>query len=143
MADTIEDAAVAQSDAFAPGEIPWHFWAVAAVSLLWNSYGAWDYTWYLLGMAPAMPAVDAAPLWATSCWALGVWGSFGGSILMLIRSRHATTAFAVSLITAVISFSWQYFAGILHTPILPLVILAAVSFFWWYATKMREAGVLS
>ena len=90
-----------------------------------------------------MPAVDAAPLWATSCWALGVWGSFVGSILMLIRSRHATTAFAVSFGAAVISFSWQYFAGILQTPILPLVILAAVAFFWWYATKMRKAGVLS
>ena len=143
MADTIEEAAEARSDAFAPGEVPWHFWAVAAVSLLWNSYGAWDYTSYQLGMAPAMPAVDAAPLWATSCWALGVWGSFVGSILMLIRSRHATTAFAVSFGAAVISFSWQYFAGILLMPILPLVILTAVAFFWWYAGKMRGEGVLT
>ena len=23
---------------------PWHFWVVAVVSLLWNSFGGYDYT---------------------------------------------------------------------------------------------------
>lgn len=140
MAEMLDDGAAIDDSA---GATPWHFWAVAAVSLLWNSYGAWDYTSYQLGMAPAMPAVDAAPVWATSCWALGVWGSFIGSILMLIRSRYATTAFAVSIVAAVISFAWQYAAGILQVPILPLVILSALAFFWWYAGKMRDEGVLT
>ena len=54
-----------------------------------------------------------------------------------------TTAFAVSLIAAIVSFAWQFSAGIVPTPILPLVILAAVAFFWWYAARMRDEGVLS
>ena len=50
---------------------------------------------------------------------------------------------AVSFVAAIISFSWQYLAGILTMPILPLVILSAVAFFWWYADRMRDGGVLS
>jgi hypothetical protein len=143
MADTLDDGMVSETEIGDAGGIPWHFWAIAAVGLLWNSYGAWDYTSYQLGMTPPIPAIETAPLWATSCWALGVWGSFVGSILMLIRSRHATIAFAVSFVTAIVSFAWQFSAGIVPTPVLPLVILAAVAFFWWYAVKMRDAGVLT
>ena len=65
-----------------------------------------------------------------------------GAVLMAIRSRHAVTAFVVSLVTAAVSFAWQFSAGIVTTPVLPLVILAAILFFWWYATKMRGEGVL-
>lgn len=143
MADMLDDGTLLEPDTSGGVEMPWHFWAIAAVSLLWNSYGAWDYTSYQLGITPAIPAVESAPLWATSCWALGVWGSFVGSILLLVRSRHAATAFAVSLGTAAISFAWQYSAGVIPSLILPLVILSAVAFFWWYAGKMRDASVLT
>ena len=144
MADTLNEEALLDSGV--PGAIPWHFWAVVAVGLLWNGYGAYDYTTYQLGMAtvdPAMQAkLDVAPVWATAAWALGVWGSFAGSVLMLLRSRHAVTAFIVSLVAAAISFAWQFSAGVVPTPVLPLVILAMVVFFWWYAAKMRGEGVL-
>ena len=73
MADTFDDGVAPDPDAGIAGAIPWHFWAIAAVALLWNGYGAWDYTSYQLGLTPAIAAVDAAPVWATTCWALGVW----------------------------------------------------------------------
>ena len=146
MAEIVDESAVAEPDEAVPGAIPWHFWAVVAVGLLWNGYGAYDYTSYQLGMATVDPAtqakLDAAPVWATAGWALGVWGSFVGSVLMLLRSRHATSAFAVSLVAAIVSFAWQFSAGIVPSPILPLVILGAVAFFWWYAARMRSEDVL-
>ena len=92
--------------------------------------------------AEMLAKLDAAPTWATAAWALGVWGSFVGAILLLIRSHRAASAFAVSFVAALVSFAWQYSAGLVATPILPLVILSAVAFFWWYARRMREAGVL-
>ncbi len=136
------------SDRAAP---PWHFWAIAAVGLLWNSFGALDYTmtqlrnpaWIGQIDAEMLAKLEAAPVWATSVWALGVWGSFAGAVLLLVRSRHAATAFAVSFGAALGSFAWQYAAGLVATPILPLVILSAVAFFWWYAVNMRDAGVLT
>ena len=151
MAETLEDEALLEPDASGGVEVPWHFWAVAAVGLLWNSFGALDYTmtqlrnpaWIGQIDSEMLAKLDAAPVWATSAWALGVWGSFAGAVLLLICSRHAATAFAVSFVAALISFAWQYAAGLVATLILPLVILSAVAFFWWYAGKMRESGVLT
>ena len=151
MAETLDDGALLDHELSGRAVAPWHFWAVAAVGLLWNSFGALDYTmtqlrnpaWIGQIDAELLAKLDAAPIWATSAWALGVWGSFAGAVLLLIRSRHAATAFAVSFMAALISFAWQYAAGLINTPILPLVILAAVALFWKYAAKMRDAGVLA
>ncbi len=145
MQDTIPDTVDGSTSA-----IPGHFWAVAAVGFLWNSFGALDYTMTKLGVAdwvanidPAIVAtIAAAPIWATATWALGVWGSFAGAVLMILRSRLAVTAYAVSLLGALVSFGWQFSVGIVPTPVLPAVIILAVVFFWWYAARMREHGVL-
>jgi len=150
MADTLNEGIIVDEDRELRGAAPWHFWAIAAVGLLWNSFGALDYTMTQLRnpgwigqIDPEMLAkIDAAPNWATAMWALGVWGSFAGAVLLLMRSRYAPWAFAVSFLGAVISFSWQYSVGLVSTPILPLVILAVVAFYWWYATAMRREGVL-
>src|SRR5690606_36819046 len=40
---------------------------------------------------------DTMTSWANAAWAFGVWGAFAGSLLLVLRSRHAVTAFAVSL----------------------------------------------
>lgn len=87
--------------------VPWHVWLVGIVSLLWNAMGAFDYTMthvrgeeYLRQMQMSEDVIAwlaDVPFWATAGWALGVWGGVVGSILLLARSRHAVTAFAVSL----------------------------------------------
>ena len=149
MQDTIPEAADSSLDSEI-GAVPGHFWAVVAVALLWNSFGALDYTMTKLGVSdwvanidPAIVAtIAAAPVWATTSWALGVWGSFAGAVLLALRSRHAVTAFAVSLLGALVSFGWQFSVGIVWTPVLPAVIILAVAFFRWYAAQMRERGVL-
>ncbi len=82
-------------------KIPAHYWVVAGLSLLWNAFGAVDYTLtkmrnpaYLANFPPEMmAAIDKFPAWMTIFWALGVWGSLLGSVLLLIRSRLAVTAF--------------------------------------------------
>ncbi|MGQ2936914.1 MAG: hypothetical protein ACT6RK_22730, partial [Sphingopyxis sp.] len=48
------------------------------------------------------------PVWANIGWALGVWGSLLGSLLLLVRSRHAVTAFLVSLIGLALSSVYQF-----------------------------------
>lgn len=142
---------------------PWHLWVVGLLSLLWNAFGGYDYTMTQLrdpayfermsgqmGMSPAeMNAFfDTFPAWASALWAIGVWGSVAGSILLLLRSRHAATAFLVSLAGAVLSFLYQ---ATLDLPaamdtavnkLMPLVIVGAIVLQWWYARRMRSAGVL-
>ena len=144
-------------------EAPWHLWVVGILSLLWNAFGGYDYTMtqmrdpgYFASMSRQMGMsvaemnafFDTFPVWASALWAIGVWGSVLGSILLLMRSRHAVTAFVVSLVAAALSFAYQ---ATLDLPpgmdttlnkLMPLVILGAVVLQWWYARRMRAAGVL-
>src|SRR3546814_11846022 len=74
---------------------PWHLWAVGIVSLLWNAFGAFDYVMTKLRNPEYMAAFTheqqsffySFQLWANVGWALGVWGSVLGSVLLLARSR--------------------------------------------------------
>jgi hypothetical protein len=88
------------------------------------------------------------PSWAIAAWAVGVWISVLGSVLLLLRSRHAATAFAVSLVGAAISFGYQFTSdspasleGLLPT-LMPVVILIVIVAQWYYARRQTAAGVL-
>lgn len=90
-----------------PARTPWHLWAVGAISLLWNAFGANDYLQtqlgnleYMEGMVTDMGvSAEAAlayfigfPGWVHAFWALGVWSSVLGSVLLLMRLRYAVWA---------------------------------------------------
>jgi hypothetical protein len=138
---------------------PWHLWVVGGLSLLWNAFGGYDYTMtrlrnvdYLSSMGDPnvmLSYIDAMPIYAQIGWGLGVWGSLAGSVLLLLRSRHAVTAFAVSLLGAVLSLGAQYL-GPPPPPELtqgamkymPLFIIALVALQLWYAARQRASGVL-
>lgn len=85
---------------------PWHLWVVGVVSLLWNAFPAVDFTltnlqnefWLSPLTQPQREFILAAPLWADACWALGGFGSLIGSVLLLMRSRHAVTAYLLSAV---------------------------------------------
>ena len=85
---------------------PWHLWVVGIVSLVWNAFPAIDFTltnlqnefWLSPLTAPQREFILGAPLWADAFWALGGFGSLIGSILLLMRSRHAVTAFLLSAV---------------------------------------------
>src|SRR6478609_11313004 len=80
---------------------PAHVWVVGILSLLWNAFGAADYTmtelgnlaWFeMMGLgAEELAWTQTFPTWVVAAWAVGVWGSVAGSILLLSRSRFAVT----------------------------------------------------
>lgn len=125
------------------------FWAVAIIGFLWNCIGAWFYIQARLDPDAVMTGatnemrdyVANMPLWANIGYGLGVWGSFAGSVLMLLRSRHAVTAFWVSLFGAIVSFAGQALAGVLR-PAEPAVILGVIAVLLWYCIRARAAGAL-
>jgi hypothetical protein len=55
----------------------------------------------------ALAWMDAFPMYAKIGWGLGVWGGLLGSILLLIRSRYAVWAFAVSMLGIALSIGYQ------------------------------------
>lgn len=143
---------------------PWHLWVVGILGLFWNGFGTYDYTMTQLrdrayleaSMAPMGMTVDEAiayfdsfPALASALWAVGVWFSLIGSILLLIRLRHAATAFLVSAIGAILSFAYNFTLempeAIAQSPVtrfMPFVIVAVVLLQWWYARNQAAKGVL-
>jgi len=137
---------------------PRHLWVVGILSLLWNAFGAYDYLMsklgdaaYLEGMgfgAAEQAWMNAFPLWANAAWAIGVWASVVGSILLLLRSRQAVTAFLLSIAGALASFVYQFTSDKPESlqsglpVIMPIVILILIVAQWYYARRMSGAGVL-
>jgi hypothetical protein len=104
----------------APLRTPVHLWLVGAVAFLYSCFGAYDYLMShkrdLTYISSSMPGVDpnaalawmdAFPMYAKIGWGLGVWGGLLGCILLLMRSRYAVWAFAVSMLGIVLSIGYQ------------------------------------
>ena len=130
--------------------VPTSFWVIAAISMLWNAFGAYLYVMSSMGDANLMASVPpdmkaymaTMPVWAHAGWAFGIWGSFAGSVLLLMRSRHAATAFLVSLVGAIVSYAAQAMAGVL-TPAEPIMILVVISLLLWYSRSAANKGYLA
>ena len=134
-----------------PRSTPWWFWVVAGVSLLWNAFGGFDYTMsHVQGEAymrsagmtdPQLAFMAAYPSWMHAVWAVGVWGSVAGSLLLLARSRWSMHAFALSTLGAVGSLIHTATApggevmGGLAFPIVIVVICILLAGFAWAMTK--------
>ncbi len=137
---------------------PVHLWVVGILSLLWNAFGGYDYTMsqlrdpaYLESVgfgAEEIAWMDSFPVWVEAAWAVGVWFSVLGAILLLLRSRHAATAFLISLVGSVVSFAYQLSADKPETlqsglpVIMPVVIMVLIVAQWYYARRQTAAGVL-
>lgn len=130
-------------------KVPPSFWIITGLGLLWNAFGAYLYMLSklnpeaaLAGATPAMrDYVATMPMWAHIGWSLGIWGSLAGSLLMLARSRHAESAFFVSLLGALASFAAQAMAGVLPVG-LSAGIAAVIAFLWWYCRNETAKGTL-
>ena len=135
---------------------PVHLWIVAILSLLWNSFGGFDYLAthmqiesYMSQFTPEQRAYfEAFPGWAVSAWAFGVWGAVAGSIGLLFRRAWAVWAFALSLAGLAVSTIYQLglsngaamygTAGLVMTAVIWLVAIALL----WYSIRQRNNGVL-
>lgn len=139
--------------------MPWHHWVVGLLAIVWNGFGALDYTMTQLrgdawlremSMTEAQIAYfHAMPGWALAVWAVGVWGGVLGGVLLLLRSRHAVIVFAISLIAFVLSLVYTYVLtngaevmGGQQVYFMQAVIFAGCLFFLWYARRAAARGTL-
>lgn len=142
---------------------PWHLWVVGALSTFWNLIGPYDYIQtqtgnmeYMAG-AEEMMGVDAQtamdyfagfPAWMDAAWAFGVWGALAGSLLLLLRSKWAVIAFAVSLAGLAVSTFGQLARGMPEwasggaNTVISIVIWSIATFLLIYAASMRKKGFL-
>ena len=139
---------------------PVHLWIVGILSLLWNCIGCVDYlmsrmrnTGYLKTMMPdvdpqaMLSYIDGFPIWAAFGWGLGVWLGLGGSVLLLMRSRHAVWAYGLSFVGAVLGLGYQLanpMPGVdgMMAKAMPITIIGIALALFLYARAQAAKGVL-
>ncbi|MFZ1744260.1 MAG: hypothetical protein WAT93_15540 [Pontixanthobacter sp.] len=132
---------------------PWHIWVVGLLTLLWNSLGITSYLMTELGKLEALgfppdqiAYFDAMPGWAIALWALGVWGAFFGSVLILLRSRFAVPALLVSVLGLIGTTVYERVSTTIPAELDNVVLSAAIWILTFgtliYASRMRRAGVI-
>lgn len=143
---------------------PTSFWIVVVLSLLWNAFGANDYLQTQLANRPYIESMtqgmgltvdellayyDSFPIWMDAAWALGVWGSVAGSLLLLARSRFALHAFLVSLLGLVIGTAYSFAVpmpgqtNLIVPVVFTIVIFAVLLALIWYARRMIARRVIA
>lgn len=135
------------------GRAPWTLWVVGIIAVLWNGSGVflWSGTTFapdtfLEGMpAPHRDYVNSLPFWSTLTWGLGVLGGLVGSVLLLLRSRFAVPAFAISLFGAIANTT-VYITnpppeGFFNLPLTCFIVGFAL-FSLWFAHLLQRRGVL-
>ena len=137
---------------------PWHLWLIGVIALLFNSIGVFDFVMSMAqganymastGMTPDQIAhYQEMPIWMTAVWAIGVWGAFLASILLLFRRKVAFAVFALSLAAFVINLIYTYVltdGGAVmgqQMAITSALIVTLLLFFIWYSHAMGKRAVL-
>lgn len=136
---------------------PFHVWIVGIIALIWNAGGAYDYVMtqteneaYLAMLSDAQKAfLDNGPIWFEAAWAVGVWFSMLGALLLLLRSRLAGPAFGLSLVGLIVSSVYSFGiadrTGMDMTPTqlgFTVAIYVVLVLLWIYARAMTRRGVL-
>ena len=140
-----------------PEKAPWHVWLIGVFALLFNSIGLFDFAMSMVqgaeyqasaGMTPAQIAhYQEMPTWMTIVWAVGVFGAFLASILLLVRKKLAWPVFVVSLVAFLVSLHYTYVltgGGAVmgqQMVITSAVIAGLLAFFSGYSWFMTARGL--
>lgn len=90
---------------------PWHLYAVGAITLLWNGFGAVQWYqqvtraasyWGNLTIAQVQ-YIQQQPVWVETLFGVGVWTGVLGALMLLLRRKLAFHAFVASLIAVLVN----------------------------------------
>jgi len=136
---------------------PFHLWAVGILSLLWNAFGALDYTATqyriesYMGQFPQeqLDYFYSFPSWVEAAWAVGVWGSLLGSIFLLLRKSWAVWLFGASILGLAASTVYNFVLSngmeVMGegAAVFTAVIWVIALLLFFYASAMAKRGVLT
>ena len=132
---------------------PWHLWAVAILTLLWNGSGAVTIAMAQAGRLANISAEEAAYYAAQSLWfvistSIATLAPVAAGIALLLRSQLAVLLFAVSLALILVTNIYELAVGVSRALVNPgamvvTVIIAAIAILQLvYSRAMRKRGVL-
>ena len=89
--------------------VHWSFWLISIFFLTWNVMGGVN---FFMQMNPDIVAkmpethraiIDSRPIWATTGFAIGVFGGALGCVLLLLRNSISCYLFVVSLLGIIVT----------------------------------------
>jgi len=134
---------------------PWHLWLVGAVAVLFNSVGVFDFVMsmaqgpaYMASAGMTQAQIDhyqRMPGWMTAVWAIGVFGAFAASVLILLRNRLSAPVFAVSLAAFLLSLVYTYVLSdggkvmgqqmAVTSAVIAVLLALFLAYAWWQARR--------
>lgn len=132
------------------------YWVICVLGLLWSIGGGYDYLMVVtenaeyMGKIPAetLDYYNSFPNWLMWPWAIAIWGSVLGWLLMLLRRKLAVPVFLLALLGLIVNMLYFVLSGGL--PIMGLVgtifiiIAVAISIFAvWFGRRNSANGTLS
>jgi hypothetical protein len=135
---------------------PVWFWILAVIGLLWFAMGAFDYSatqlrldFYMASFTEEQLAYFYGfPSWYVAVWALSVWSSFIGAVLLILRMKMAATLFLLSLVTyiaaAIYSFGFTEAIAMMGMGgvIFSVIIFLSILGYFWLARSASASGIL-
>jgi len=133
------------------------FWVVSVVALIWNLLGVMAYMASVMMSPEALQAlpeneralIESTPAWATSAFAVAVWGGTLGCILLLLRKKLATPILIASFAGIVVQMVHSLFIANsieVYGPggmIMPIMVLIIGAYLIWYSRMATGRGWLS
>jgi len=133
------------------GGVHWSFWAIGAVTLIYNVAGVINFfTQMNADTVAAMPElyraiIEGRPAWATGAFAVAVFGGALGCLLLLLRKSAAYYVFIASLLGAIVTMI--HTLGMTGSNFSPagavtgnLVQLVVTVFLIWYSKQAKSKG---
>ncbi len=134
--------------------VPFHFWLVGLLLLLWNWWGLFGAIASQVRLLPEMPAeavayLDRQPLWFMIVGDISPLAGAAGALALLVQSRWAVPLFLTQLGVLILANAYDVLLG--TSPLITVAetrwstgflvaILAAQTF---YAYRMARRGLLS
>ena len=125
------------------------FWIVSTIALVWNLMGVMAYLAQVTMSAETLKAlpenerllIETVPAWSISAFAIAVWGSTLGGILLLLRKKLATPVFMFSFVGIVVQMYYNVFmskAMEVYGPggiAMPVMVFAIGVLLIWFSRK--------
>jgi len=136
---------------------PTWFWIVGGISLVWNLLGVMAYIAQVTMSPEALQALpenertllESVPTWATSAFAIAVWGSTLGCILLLLRKKLATSVLILAFAGILVQMYYNLFMSKsleVYGPggmAMPIMVFAIGVFLIWFSRKSTANGWIS
>jgi hypothetical protein len=133
------------------------FWIISVLALLWNLMGVMAYIDHVTMAQEALQAKPIEeqqlytniPTWATAAFAIAVWVSTLGCILLLLRKKLATPVLIIAFAGIVVQMVHQLFISKsieVYGPggaIMPVMVVLIGAFLVWYSRKATAMGWLN